>query len=117
MVVAEVLKLETIPSMDTCKEEMLKTIRICAMAITTMGIQDACCSASMPTCDMGSVAMTMTAPLTPWVTPIHGMGCRQEHWLLHHAAGFEANRFSLSRSERNFVASWPLMLLPASSNK
>src|SRR6516162_2856492 len=45
------------------------------------------------------------------------MGCRREHGLLHHAAGLEANRFNPSRSERNFVASWPLMLFPASSNK
>src|SRR5215471_21766740 len=46
-VVAGVLKLETMPSIDTCNEETLKIIRIWAIATTTNGNQGACGSASI----------------------------------------------------------------------
>jgi hypothetical protein len=39
--VAGTLKLETIPSIDTCNEETLKIIRICAIAMTNIGSHEA----------------------------------------------------------------------------
>src|SRR5215471_12329895 len=46
MTVAGALKVETILSMDTCREETLEIIRIWAMPMTTIGNHDAACGSA-----------------------------------------------------------------------
>src|SRR5690606_29713260 len=60
--VADTLNVDAIASIDTCSVEMLNTIRICAIAITTSGIHDACSAGPASTSAIERVLVAMAVP-------------------------------------------------------
>src|SRR5262249_589858 len=75
MVVAGVRKLEAIPSIDTCSEETLKIMRIWAIAMMTIGNQEAWGSVWVWMVDRGWFAVALRSPDPSLVRCAQEPGC------------------------------------------